>query len=241
MNATKVLRHRHLAGIALLLIAGCAAQPSVSPDRLQHIRALQQQIDALERQAQRLEDASAIKRLQRAYGYYVDQAQWDQVADLFATHGTIEIALDGVYIGRERVRAYLLALGGGRIGLKQGQLNEHLQLQPYVTVAENGLTAKARWRAWIMAGQAGERAVWGEGPYENEYVKEDGVWKISRLHWYQTFLVPYEGGWAKNRDVNGGHFVSSPLVPDSPSTERYGTWPDVYTPPYHYRNPVTGR
>ena len=34
------------------------------------------------------------------YGYYLDRAMWDQVADLFAADGTIEIGLRGVYVGK---------------------------------------------------------------------------------------------------------------------------------------------
>src|SRR5262249_51972071 len=131
----------------------------------------------------RIEDASAIKRLQRAYGYYLDQALWDDVANLFASDATIEIGLDGVYVGQKGVREYLYRLGGGHKGLKMGQLNEHYVLQPVVNVAPDGLSAKARWRAVILAGQLNESAVWGEGTYENEYVKQNGVWKISKLHW----------------------------------------------------------
>ena len=35
------------------------------------------------------------------------QALWDEVANLFADDGTIELALDGVYVGKARVREYL--------------------------------------------------------------------------------------------------------------------------------------
>ena len=70
---------------------------------------------------------------------------------------------------------------------------------------------------------------------ENEYVKQNGVWKISKLHWYQTFMVPYEGGWAKNEDGTQGVFASKTLPPDRPPSEKYGVWPDVYVPPFHYK------
>lgn len=196
------------------------------------------EISALEQRRQRIRDSNDIKRLQRAYGYYVDHALWDEVADLFAANGSIEIGLDGIYLGKERVREYLYALGDGRAGLAEGELNEHMQLMPVVTVAADGTTAKARWEGIVMAGRLGESALWGQGPYENEYVKEDGVWKIARLHWYQTFLVPYEGGWAHNEDINGGKAVSDRLPPDAPPTIEYEPWPATYLPPFHFDNPV---
>ena len=44
---------------------------------------------------------------------------WDQATDLFAPQGTIEIGLDGVYVGQKRIHQYLFALGGGREGLNK--------------------------------------------------------------------------------------------------------------------------
>jgi hypothetical protein len=227
--------------LACVAAAGCSKQSDGSAEKMQKIAALQQKIVELDAAADRIEDTSEIKRLQRAYGYYVDKAMWDEVADLFADDGTIEIGLDGVYVGKKRVKEYLYALGGGKTGLREGQLNEHMQLQPVVHVADDGMSAKARWRAFIMAGEFKKSALWGEGTYENEYVKQDGVWKIKKLHWYQTFMAPYEGGWAKNKDATGGIFVSKQLPPDMPPSVKYEVWPSVFIPPFHYKNPVTGR
>ena len=163
---------------------------------------------------------------------------WDDVANLFADDGTIEIGLDGVYVGKARVREYLYALGGGRQGLVDGELNEHLQVMPVITLAPDGLTAKARWRAITLTGELGGDAFWGEGPYENEYVKDGGVWKIKTLHWYQALHVPYAGGWQTNPDPTGAKFVSSTLPPDRPPSVEYKTWPDTYVPPFSFPNPV---
>jgi ketosteroid isomerase-like protein len=188
----------------------------------------------------RLEGVSAVKRLQRALGYYIDQAAWDEAADLFAEDGTLEVALDGVYRGRDRIRQYLYALGGGRRGLGEGVIHECMQLQPLVTIAPDGETAHARWRAFLMAGRYRQGAFWGEGPLEVRYVRQADVWRIASLHAYQTFIVPYEGGWVRHADATGGKLASERLPPDAPPTERYETWPGVYTPPYHFESPVEG-
>jgi hypothetical protein len=219
----------------LLLVSLCLSAPAVTAAA--DSDALPQSVAALQARVTALRDIEDIKRLQRAYGYYVDVAQWDQVAQLFAANATLEIGLDGVYRGRQRIHQYFLALGGGHTGLASGQVNQYLQLMPVINLAPDGLTAKGTWRALILAGQAGKGAWWGEGPYENEYVKEGGVWKISALHWYQTLMTPYgQGGWARNPDVNGGHYAPASLPADAPPTEQYKVWPGAHVPHFHFKD-----
>ena len=227
-------------GVVAALLGSVSCSRAPSPEEAESLGRLEGRLERIEQRKTRIEDSNQIKRLQRAYGYYVDQGLWDQIADMFTENGSIEIGLDGVYVGKERVREYLYALGGGKSGLSEGALNEHIQVMPVVTVAPDGNSAKVRARAVILAGKLGESALWGEGPYENEYVKEDGVWKLSRVHWYQSMLVPYEGGWQVNADVNGAKYVSDRLPPDRPPSVSYGTWPDTYLPPFHFANPVLG-
>jgi SnoaL-like domain len=203
------------------------------------VEAFQTRLAALAAESERLKSVRAVMRLQRAFGYYLDAGEWDQAADLFTKDATLEMALDGVYRGAERIRQYLYALGAGRVGLRPGEIHEWFQMQPVVHIAPDNLTAKARWRAFYIGGQFGERALWGEGPYEVEYSRQGDVWKIAKLHWYQTFLVPYEGGWVKNEDANRGIWVSRTLPPDEPPTEPYETWPGVYAPSFHYRTPTS--
>jgi hypothetical protein len=218
------------------LMSACGRGPSAE-DTAQ-LAALAARIAALEQRKSLVEDANSIERLQHAYGYYIDEGLWDEAADLFAADGTIEMALDGVYAGKERVREYLYALGRGQRGLPAGRLDEHLQVMPVITVAPDGLTAKARWRAITLQGELDGEAFWGEGPYENEYVKDGGVWKIQALHWYQALHVPYAGGWQTNPDPTLGRYVSARLPPDRPPSVDYKTWPDTYVPPFSFANPV---
>ena len=217
-----------------LLAGACSEQTMPSAD----LAALETRVAALQARAQRIKDVNEIKRLQRTYGYYLDEALWDELADLFTDNATVEYARDGLYRGKGRIREYFYHLGGNKAGLSEGQLNEHFQLMPVITLADDGMSAKGRWRAVILNGELGEFAVWGEGPYENEYVKEDGAWKISKVRWYQTIMVPYEGAWGLNEDINKGIYVSPEFPPDEPQTDDFGSWPETFLPPFHFDNPV---
>lgn len=246
------------AGLVALMATGTLSAAGIAATQagqavIADDAALGARVAQLEARTVRVQDTLAIKRLQRAYGYYFDRGLWDEVAQLFSADGSIEMGLDGVYHGRERVRAYLHAYGstlGGagqghpgteRRGLAAGQLHEHFQLMPVIDVNPDGRTALGTWRAVILAGRKGQDAYWGEGPFENEYVKEGGVWKIRTLHWFQTLYVPYEGGWANHADVNGGRFVTTGLTPDAPPSVQYKTWPSAFTPPFHFRPSVAAQ
>ena len=124
-------------------------------------------------EAERLEDIVAIHRVQRAYGYYIDKGFWNEAADLFADDSTLEVGVDGVYRGRERIRQAIIRYGGGMEGtgpgLPFGQFNHHMQLQPVVTIAEDGLTARARWRDFALLAEYEVSAHWGAATMENVY------------------------------------------------------------------------
>ena len=92
--------------------------------------ALLERIEKLERRAQAAEDYRDLVNLQGAYGYYVDKGLWDPAADLFAAEGTLEIAGRGVFVGRERVRAYLRHLPP----YGHGTIYNHMQLQPVLHI-----------------------------------------------------------------------------------------------------------
>jgi acetyl esterase/lipase len=205
--------------------------PAVRSDRNARRRAAD-----LAHRAMLLRDEQQVENLQRIYGYYLDRAMWDHVADLFTDDGTIEWAQQGVYVGRKRVREFLGSLG--RHGLTDGWLNEHIQLQIIATVAPDGRTARARSRQLRMTGRYQGTATWEEGIYENTFVKQDGVWKIRSVHYFPTFITDYDKGWAK--DARPAPGANTALPPDRPPTQVYAIYPKAHVPPFHYRNPVTG-
>jgi SnoaL-like domain len=182
-------------------------------------------------------DLKEIERLQRSYGYYIDRSDWDNVVDLLTDDATAEYALAGVYVGKPSIRALLYAVGYGKRGLLPQQLREHTQLQPVITLSPDGKTARGRWRAIVLLGQYEQYARWQIGPYENEYRKEGGKWKISRIHWYETFTVPYKDGW-KGAMMQTNVADRRMPAPDRPSTFTYEPWPGVHLPPYSFAHPV---
>jgi hypothetical protein len=214
-----------LLGIAMLLGTAARAEVGTMPN-----------IAQLEQQATQLADIAAIKRLQRAYGYYLDRSDWDNIVDLLTDDATMEYGPAGVFVGKAHARALLYAIGYGKSGLRPQQLREHVQLQPVISLAPDGQSAKGRWRALVLLGQFHEYARWQTGPYECEYRKDHGVWKISKLHWVETFTVPEQGGW-KTKMTQSNVADRKLPQPDRPSSFVYDPWPSVSLPPYHYAGP----
>jgi len=224
-----------LAAAAAALAVGVWLGRPAMPQEPKSLDALAARAAALERDITRLEDVNAIKKLQRIYGFYTDKQLWSAAADLFSSDGTIEVGGRGVYVGRDRIRAFL-ALNGPE-GPQPNRLFDQMQLQPIVHVAPDGQTAQGRWHVFAQEAVHGEYANWGLGVLENEYVKEDGVWKIRSHHFFTTMYTPYDAGWAKQAIPNEG--PSAQLPPDRPPTVAYEAYPKAFVVPFHYENLVT--
>jgi hypothetical protein len=94
---------------------------------------------------------------------------------------------------------------------------------------------------FALLGVSGEYARWQAGPYENEYRKEGGKRKISKIRWYETFTVPLEGGWKARLGQASNVSDRKMPTPDRPSTSNDASWPQVSLPPYHFDAASVGR
>ncbi|MDC0598345.1 nuclear transport factor 2 family protein [Gammaproteobacteria bacterium] len=210
------------------------ASANLHADTVSDLQELRESMTTLSNRIDHLRDISAIEKLQRSYGYYVDKQQWYDVADLFTEDGTLEIGGRGVFLGRDRVFEYLRT-GLGPIGPTTGIMHDHQQFQGIVTVSPDGMTAEGRWTAFVMGG-----AVWGDVTYENDYVKENGVWKISKLRAPFNMYSSVDIGWIDRTTPNTRPESFLP-PPDLPPSVLYLTFPNYYNEPFHYPNPVTGQ
>ena len=222
---------------ALGAALACASVASAAtPDET--LALAQKKLAGIEHRAQAQADIRDLENLQRIYGYYLDRGQWDQVADLFAANGTLEIAQRGVYVGKARIRKALEDIYGPP-GLHQGHMDDHLQLQVVATVDPNGRTAHVRARELELKGDVGGASSWTEGTHENTFIKERGVWKLKALHLYENMSTDYAKGWGK--DAKPIDKVSATLPPDRPPTEVYEAYPKAHVAPFSFNNPVTGK
>ena len=223
------------------------------------LEALRQEVARLTRQVSALEDASAIRRVQFSYGYFMDKGLYREVVDLFAADGEVRF-MGGIFRGREQgvrrlyIDRFRTTFTRGRNGPVYGLLLEHLQLQDIVDVAPDGQSARGRFRALLQGGSHTSRTDappgipqqwWEAGVYENEYIKDGGVWKIKVLDYCLTWQADFEKGWAHSTPYEGPFFKKTypqdPGGPDEISPERPPFWPDTGVVPFHFAHPVTGR
>jgi hypothetical protein len=152
------------------------------------------QLNALARDVERAESIRAVNNLQNSYAQYAQFGLWADLGSLFTEDG--EVIWDKETIkGRTAITKYNQdKFGGGKPGLPSGAVNTLLLERPLVNLSIDGSSAKARWHGHHMLG-GGDNARWEGGIYENEYVKDNGTWKISRLHFYPQYAGPYAEGW----------------------------------------------
>jgi hypothetical protein len=137
---------------------------------------LKQRVASLEHDLGIQQDIHAIRRLQYAYGYFIDKSLYNEIVDLFA---------DDVDV-------------------------------------------------WFLG-----------GIYENRYVREDGIWKISRLGYFPFWHGSFADGWAKTPidfiPKAKTCYPEDPVGPDELIDPALRLWPATDIIPFHNDHPVTGK
>ncbi|MGH8259681.1 MAG: nuclear transport factor 2 family protein, partial [Steroidobacteraceae bacterium] len=136
-----------------------------------------------------------IKNLQYTYAQYAQFGLWKQMAALFSSAGVLDNGTDRLR-GPAAIAAFLTnRYGDGHEGLEAGAVNTVIIATPVVNLSVDGRTAKGRWNGMALRSDARGHASIEGGVYENDYVKEGGIWKIADLHFHPLYAGPYETGW----------------------------------------------
>jgi hypothetical protein len=204
----------------VVALAVCALSVPATAQQTETLTALEKRVERLQGDLEGIGSVRAIKRVQLAYGHYVEFGLWNDFADLFTDDAITNYQQSAR--GREAVRRLFFdQVGQGKLGLSDGRIYPHILFQPVITLAPDGRTAKGRWRILAMLGGYGGSATWYSGVYENEYVLEGSAWKISVLHSEPKVTAVYTAtGWKDSGVHVPFHYTAASVttpIPDSAS------------------------
>jgi hypothetical protein len=188
----------------------------------------------------------AADNLVGAYGYYVDQFAWPQLANLFAENGWRELPFIGVLAGREKILEGA-TIRYGRSTPRPEFQTLHMLTQPFVSVRGDGERAQVRARLIQFNSSSTGPGSMIAGIYEKQLVKEGGVWRIEGMDLDYTWMADYKTGWTAADPKAADALRPSPELLaryqlDAPIRGDPGIpFPAVPALPFHYTNPVSGR
>jgi len=209
----------------------------------------------------------AVENVSAAYGYYLDDFQWPELARLFAVCGHKQSPFVGYYVGRDRILEAAVAARGARRRADAWRERAvfHWRPQSVVHVSHDARSANLRTRLLQTRTASRVDPDWTGlhgGCYPNDQaVLEDGVWRLwsVTIDEYSFVSPTWHGGWAAAGD---GRATARPdrsrLVeacpPDIAMPElgarvegllggvgRPRVWPEIAPMWFGYRNPVSGR
>ena len=198
-------------------------------------------------------DVLAIRELQFAYGYFMDKFLFPEIVDLFSENAELHFK-GGVFHGKAGAkRLYSGAPGDG--GPEYGMLFEHIMAQDIIHVAPDRQSAKGRFRVFLQGGVHISKeeqppvkpAQFLEGGlYENEFILEDGIWKISKFDYNVVWRCSFDDGWRHAPIPPVDMIKHEKTFPESPSgpdelEDILPRWPEPAMVPFHFKHPVTGK
>jgi hypothetical protein len=232
-----------------------------------NLEQLEARLKTLENKLGNLEDIEKIKKVQRAYGYYLERIMYNEVTDLWCDGPDAEMQWlgVGVFKGKETIRKVWATVREW----PAEATHMAIQLSPFITVDPDGKTAHGRWYCLgesaarrsqttddIRAEDATKRgpAPKGEivtpvimlGLYENDYVKQDGIWRIKILR-YGVFFYSNLAEQILTPEIEAEkERLKQEHLSVYPFSERWSRsprqdWPATYIRPFHFKHPVTGK
>jgi uncharacterized protein (TIGR02246 family) len=222
------------------------AVPPLGPELVTPARGEPAPLEIVPDALARAEAFDGAENVSNAYGYYIDQFAWRETADVFAEDGWKELSYIGTFIGKDRVLGSLIQRYGEG-GPNDAMQAIHQKTQPFVTVLDDPTRAFVRTRLFQFNSSATGPASWISGIYENQIVKEDGIWRIHGMDLDYVWLGDYPTGWTGIDPAASSRFGPSEeaiaaFAPDAPLRgETFAPFPRIAPMGFHFANPVSGR
>ena len=224
-----------------------------------NVEELEAKVQELEKKVvslQRLQDIEDIKKLQKAYGYYLMNWLHEELIDCFSkSPETVLEWPQGTFTGTDGPRNFF-----GNINTKRDPefMHQMMQISGIISIEPDADRAKGRWWGFgamaipagsmeVPGGEGVDQAI-GCGIYEMEYIREDGIWKILKLKWVPVYGGTLEEGWVKperrskpdKAPINSRGFPES-WHPDGGPDPVTWNYPSGHILPFHFNHPVTGK
>jgi uncharacterized protein (TIGR02246 family) len=158
------------------------------------------QVESAEARLRKLEDQMAIQRIIVEYAARLDGRDFAGYADLFAKDGVWQNGAT-VRRGREEIEGLLVGLFGEPPEGFTNMESYHLVSNPQVDVDGDRATARSR-HLLIMRDEQGNPRPALTGIYEDEFVREDGEWKI--LKRVDNPIIPTAEEWRRQMMERSG-------------------------------------
>ena len=139
---------------------------------------------------EKLAAIEAIKQVRYWYCFYLDDRDWDSMANLFAEAAVGDYGRLGTVHGRDGIKRFFETSVS-----KMVLFSAHFMHNPIIEV--DGDTATGQWYISAPGTVEGETAVYALVKAFDTYRKVDGVWKIQSLKYDWKFFTRHETGWAK--------------------------------------------
>jgi ketosteroid isomerase-like protein len=153
------------------------------------VRQLEGTVGQLQGRIQVTEDINEIKQLQWTYLNALMATDWDTCAECFAENALVDVYLHDPVRGRENIRHWFKE----ELSVTHSGAEGDVCIHPIIEVDGDG--AKGNWLLYMMYfyKRTGQSMFWVQGYYDNEYVRENGRWRISVMRWHETIGLPGGG------------------------------------------------
>jgi hypothetical protein len=132
----------------------------------------------------RIEDVEEIRALVDAYGYYFDRALWRDVALLFAADGKLRLGPIRADGPDDIEKVVSEQMSSGRVPGADRLEIVHLIANPKITLDGDTATGDVMWTV-VKRGSDGLPFVSAQGRHLDDYVRENGKWRIQRRRGFQ--------------------------------------------------------
>ncbi len=152
-------------------------------------------LEELEKRVQVLEDLEEIKKLKVRYAKCGDENyNPEKIGELFTEDAVWGGKAWGLFRGKKAIKEHFAEVSKNII------FACHRIVAPDITV--EGDRAYGTWYGMTTGILRNGKGFWSSVLYTDEYTKINGKWLLSSVRFSDFYRSPYEGGWAKEKDMS---------------------------------------